>query len=96
MRDATRLDPIREPSDDVPARRDRPTRAGAPPAEAQIADLDDLREPPEGPYDPNEAAALAEEPTLYEEDVPGPHFIEVRIGEDEPETEGLPARETTR
>lgn len=61
-----------------------------------IADLTASEPPPGLPYDPDEAVALADEPTLYEEDEPGPHFIEVRIGEDEPETEGLPARETTR
>lgn len=61
-----------------------------------IADLPASEPPPGLPYDSDEAVALADEPTLYEEDEPGPHFIEVRIGEDEPETEGLPAREITR
>jgi hypothetical protein len=61
-----------------------------------LADVPASELPPGVPYDPDETAALAEEPTLHEEDEPGPHYIEVRIGEDEPETEGLPARETTR
>jgi hypothetical protein len=57
------------------------------------ADLPDI---PVGPYDPDEAVELLDEPTLYEDDDLGPHLIEPRIGEDEPETAGLPARPTTR
>lgn len=64
--------------------------------ESPTPPLVDPGDEPAVPYDPDEAVELAAEPTLYEEDEPGPHFIEVRIGEDEPETEGLPPRETTR
>jgi hypothetical protein len=69
---------------------------GRHPPKSAVPPIADLGDEPESPYDPDEAVALADEPTLYEEDEPGPHFIEVRIGEDEPETEGLPPRETTR
>ncbi len=88
MRDAARLDTLGASGGND---HDRPV----PPPPA-IADLADAASPPGTPFDPEEAITLAEEPTLYEEDEPGPHFIEVRIGEDEPETEGLPAREITR
>ncbi len=56
----------------------------------------DLAEIPVGPYDPDEATELAEEPTLYEDDDLGPHLIEPRIGEEEPEFAGLPRRPTSR
>jgi len=59
----------------------------------RAADLPDI---PVGPFDPDEAVELLEEPSLYEDDDPGPHLIEPRIGEDEPETAGLPRRPTTR
>ncbi len=88
MRDATRLDTLGSSSAD--------THDPGTPLPQAVADLPEAAPPPDAPYDPDEAVTLAEEPTLYEEDEPGPHFIEVRIGEDEPETEGLPARETTR
>ncbi len=79
-----------------PSDRDGPRSVPFPLGRPSIADLATAEAAPDRPYDPDEAVALAEEPTLYEDDEPGPHFIEVRIGEDEPETEGLPARETTR
>ena len=88
MRDAARLDTLDSSGG-------RPQDRRTPPPSPAIADLAEAASPEE-PYDPDEAVALSDEPTLYEEDEPGPHFIEVRIGEDEPETEGLPARETTR
>ncbi len=79
-----------------PSGRAGPRSVPSPIGRPSIADLSIPEIATDLPYDPDEAIALAEEPTLYEEDDPGPHFVEVRIGEDEPETEGLPARETTR
>jgi hypothetical protein len=82
------------------ARPDRPdvrahafTEDGEPMRGYRAADLPDI---PVGPYDPDEAAELLDEPSLYEDDDLGPHLIEPRIGEDEPETAGLPARPTRR
>jgi len=57
-------------------------------AEQRMADLEDI---PVGPFDPDEALELAEEPTLYEEDDLGPHLIEPHLGEEEAELAGLPA-----
>ena len=67
--------------------------AGPPGGRHLVADLPDI---PTGPYDPDEAAELAAEPTLYEDDDLGPHLIEPRIGEEEPETAGLPERPKSR
>ena len=67
--------------------------AGPPGGRHRVADLPDISI---GPYDPDEAAELAEEPTLYEDDDLGPHLIEPRIGEEEPETAGLPERPKSR
>lgn len=89
--------PVRIGTDDRP---DRPRRVPAafteltdPALAYRAAELPDI---PVGPYDPDEAVELSEEPTLYEDDDVGPHLIEPRIGEDEPETAGLPRRPTTR
>lgn len=65
-----------------------------PPAiEHPIADLEDI---PVGPFDPDEALELAEEPTLYEENDLGPHLIEPRFGEEEAALAGLPQPPKTR
>jgi len=61
--------------------------------EERAADLEDI---PIGPFDPDEALELAEEPTLYEEDDLGPHLIEPHLGEEEAELAGLPAPPKTR
>ncbi len=61
--------------------------------EQRMADLEDI---PVGPFDPDEALELAEEPTLYEEDDLGPHLIEPHLGEEEAELAGLPQPPKTR
>lgn len=106
LRARTRLTAIRPPA--TPARvtrvRVEPATQGArrdafaglaesPGDHRPVADLADI---PIEPYDPDEAVELAEEPTLYEEDDLGPHLIEPRIGEEEPESAGLPRRPTSR
>lgn len=63
------------------------------PPERRMADLEDI---PVGPFDPDEALELAEEPTLYEEDDLGPHLIEPHLGEEEAELAGLPRPPKTR